>query len=73
MKDKSLGSILLYKEAIELSKDLDMTCYLPSFSTMGGLFDGWVHIWGFVRKDERGVIKEWHYLYTDAYNMFNFD
>lgn len=73
MKDKSYGAILQFAEALQLTTELGLKVYPPSFSIDGGIFDGWVHVWEFVRQNERGVNVEWHYFFTDAFNIFNFD
>jgi hypothetical protein len=68
---KLMGAILQVQEAAHISRDLGLKFHFPCFSTDGGIFDGWVHVWEFVKYDEDDVIKEWHYFYTDAYNVFN--
>lgn len=73
MKDRTYGAILQVREAAKLATDLGLKFAFPCFSTEGGIFDGWVHIWEFVKQDDRGVNRAWHYFYTDAYNVFNFD
>lgn len=67
MKDKTYGAIFQWNELLQLTRDYHVV-FRYEFSTLGGLFDGWVMQYEFMTRE--GNI---HYFFTDAFNVFNFN
>lgn len=68
MKDKSFGAIFQWQELMDLEKEVHVRLVGGNFSTVRGLFDGWIWEYTFI-----GIPEGIHIFYTDAYNVFNFD